>query len=209
MNDRGRGIGRLDHSCQTGAHPHRDRGLDLYETPPVAVDALLAVEMLPYRIWEPAAGRGAIVKVLRDAGHVVICSDMIHRDFPLDFERDFLKETKAPPRTELILTNPPYRLATEFVEHALTLCPRVVMLCRLGFLESKCRSGILDSGTLAAVHVFIERLPMMHRDGWARPRASSAIPFAWFIWDRNHQGPTTQDRISWRDSIRETAEGVS
>jgi hypothetical protein len=29
---------------------------------------LLAVEQLPHRIWEPAAGKGAIVKVLRDRG---------------------------------------------------------------------------------------------------------------------------------------------
>ena len=52
--------------------------------------------------------------------------------------------------------------------------PRVVMLLRLAFLESKRRSGILDGGQLARVHVFRNRLPMMHRAGWAGPKASSA-----------------------------------
>ena len=132
-----RGIGKLNHACQTGQHPHRDRGLDLYETPPVAIDALLRVETLPHYIWECAAGRGAIVRVLREAGHVVVASDVMHYDFPLDFEADFLKQTKAPPRIEAIVTNPSYRYATEFVEHALKLCPRVIMLCRLAFLESR------------------------------------------------------------------------
>jgi hypothetical protein len=61
----------LDHSCQVQRHPLAERGLDLYETPPVAVDALLRYEKLPHQIWEPAAGRGAIVRVLRDAGHAV------------------------------------------------------------------------------------------------------------------------------------------
>jgi hypothetical protein len=192
------GIGRLDHACQTGRHSFTERGNDCYSTPAVAVDALLTVESLPYRIWEPAAGHGHIVRVLRDAGHVVIASDVTHYDFPLDFEGDFLKQTRAPARIEMILTNPPYRRAADFVAHALTLCPRVIMLCRLAFLESECRSEILDAGTLAAVHVFRNRLPMMHRDGWAGPRASSAMPFAWFVWDRNHQGPTTLDRISWK-----------
>jgi hypothetical protein len=188
----------LNHSCQIGQHPLVERGNDCYSTPVVAVEALLTAESLPYRIWEPATGHGNIVRVLRNAGHVVIASDILHYTFPLDFEADFLKQMRAPASTELILTNPPYRRATEFVEHALTLCPRVIMLCRLAFLESECRSGILDSGTLAAVHVFRNRLPMMHRHGWAGPRASSAMPFAWFVWNRNHAGPTTLDRISWR-----------
>jgi hypothetical protein len=189
----------LDHSCQTGQHPFLDRGHDAYSTPPIAIEALLKVEALPYCIWEPAAGRGAIVRVLRDAGHMVTASDIIHYDFSLDFESDFFDQVRPPAGTELILTNPPYRLATEFVDHALMLCPRVIMLCRLAFLESERRYRILDTGTLAAVHVFKRRLPMMHREGWTGTRASSAMPFAWFVRDRNHVGPATVDRISWED----------
>ena len=59
----------LDHACQSGQHRHAERGVDLYETPACAVEALLAVENLPRAIWEPAAGRGAIANVLRDRGH--------------------------------------------------------------------------------------------------------------------------------------------
>jgi hypothetical protein len=44
----------------------------------------------------------------------------------------------------------------------------------------------------------IERLPMVHRDGWTGPHASSAIPFAWFVWQHDHNGPTTLRRILWR-----------
>ena len=65
----------LDHSCKS-ARLLSERGLDLYETPAVAVEALLRVEQIPQRIWEPAAGRGAIVNVLRRAGHEVIASDI-------------------------------------------------------------------------------------------------------------------------------------
>src|SRR5262249_60564735 len=66
----------LDHSCQVQRHAHAERGLDLYETPDVAVEALLRVEKIPQRIWEPAAGKGAIVRVLRGHGHAVIASDI-------------------------------------------------------------------------------------------------------------------------------------
>jgi hypothetical protein len=42
----------LDHSRQVQRHPLAERGHDLYETPDVAVEALLRVERLPHRIWE-------------------------------------------------------------------------------------------------------------------------------------------------------------
>jgi hypothetical protein len=94
-----------------------------------------------------------------------------------------------------IVTNPPYKLADQFVAHALTLCPRVIMLLRFSFMGSERRSPILANCGLARVHVFRKRLPMMHRHGWQGPRASSSIPFAWYVWDRDHHGKIELDRI--------------
>jgi hypothetical protein len=183
-----------------GRHALADRGDDLYETPACAVEALLRVERLPLRLWEPACGRGAIVDVLRAAGHQVIGSDLVNYGDPTHFyRRDFLME-KLPAGCECIITNPPYKLAEQFVEHAIDLCPHVVMLLRLAFLESERRTGILEGRGLARVCLFKRRLPMMHRDGWDGPRASSGIPFAWFVWDRSHSGPPTVHRISWSAS---------
>lgn len=188
----------LDHSAQAGRHSLSERGHDLYETPAVAVEALLRVERLPHRLWEPACGPGAIVRVLRAAGHEVIGSDLVDYGNPTHFSGlDFLTERKAPDGCELIITNPPYKLAGEFVAHALDICPRVIMLLRLAFLESERRRGILEDRGLARVHIFRRRLPMMHRDGWTGRKASSAIAFAWFVWDRDHTGLPTLNRISW------------
>jgi hypothetical protein len=51
------------------------------------------------------------------------------------------------------------------------------------------------------VHVFRNRLPMMHRSGRgivaAEKHNSSALAFAWFVWDREHKGPTELRRLSW------------
>ena len=86
----------LDHSCQVQRHPHAERGPDLYETPSCAVTTLLREETVPNKVWEPAAGRGAIVRVLRNAGHEVVASDKL--DYGgLDFMRDFLTRRKRPP----------------------------------------------------------------------------------------------------------------
>ena len=168
---------RLSHSTQSGAHPHAVRGLDCYSTPACMVEALLRVETLPNGLWEPAAGHGAIVDVLRGV------------------TLDFLAPPGMPDGAEAIITNPPYQIATAFARHALDLTSRVYLLCRLAFLESQRRSDILEHYGLARVLVFRSRLPMMHRHNWAIPRASSAIPFAWFCWDRNHCGPATIERI--------------
>jgi hypothetical protein len=191
----------LDHSCQVQRHPHAERGLDLYETPSVAVEALLRAEQLPHRIWEPACGRGAIVNVLRSAGHSVVATDIADYGVPITppgyWNRDFLLETSAPEGTEAIVTNPPYQHAEEFVAHALELAPMVVMLLRLAFMESERRCNILENRGLARIHCFRKRLPMMHRDGWEGRKANSGMAFAWFVWDCAHHGPTMIDRISW------------
>jgi hypothetical protein len=182
----------------TGRAPLAERGDDLYETPPEATQALLRAEILPAHLWEPAAGRGAIVNILRAAGHTVLASDLVDYGEPTHFaRRDFLMERKAPDGCEGIVTNPPYKLASQFAAHSLALCPKLYMLLRLAFLEGTGRTRILEGGSLARVHVFRNRLPRMHRDGWTGPTASSSIAFAWFVWDRAHTGPTELHRISW------------
>jgi hypothetical protein len=188
----------LDHSCQAGAHPHADRAHDLYATPPSAVEALLRVEKIPWRTWEPAAGRGGIARVLRAHAIEVVASDIALYDFELDFTGDFLTQDRAPPGVEALVTNPPYKLcgrSAPFVAHALDLVPHVFLLMRLSFLESASRSEILERRGLRTVHVFRNRLPMMHRDGWIENKATNAMPFCWMVWSRDYTGPTTLGRI--------------
>ena len=70
------------------------------------------------------------------------------------------------------------------------------------------RSDIIDRH-LVRVFPFRERPPFMHRwsrdaDGiwreWQGKKASSAMPFAWFIFERSPTVPgTSLQRLSWRD----------
>jgi len=189
----------LDHSCQVQRHPLAERGFDCYSTPAVAVEALLRVEKLPRYLWEPAAGRGNIVNVLRKAGHEVLASDLIDYGDPTHHAgRAFLLERKLPPGCECIITNPPFKIVEAFTRHALKLAPpMLVLLLRLAFLESERRCDILEGTGLARVHVFRKRLPMMHRSNWTGPKANSGMAFAFFVWERGYTGPTVVDRISW------------
>ena len=106
-------------------------------------------------------------------------------------------ERKAPDGCEGVVMNAPFKLAAEFIAHALDLSPLVIALARLAFMESERRTPILEGRGLARIHVFRRRLPMMHRHGWEGRKANSAMAFGWFVWDRSHMGPTTIDRISW------------
>jgi hypothetical protein len=160
----------------------------MYPTPPPAVEALLQHEPIPAVVWEPCCGTCSIVKVLRANGRHVVATDLIDYGVPEQdaAPRDFLRERAVPPGVEMILTNPPFEISEKIVEHALALCPRVVMLLPCSWLESQKRTSLLESGQLARVHVFRNRLPMMHRLGHDGSRNSNMRAFAWFVWDRNH-----------------------
>src|ERR1700756_3326486 len=93
------------------AHPVKERGNDLYETPDVAVTALLNVENLPEVIWEPACGPGLIVRMLRATGRQVYATALVDYNSP-DQDCagwDFMMETQLPLGVQAIVTNPPFK----------------------------------------------------------------------------------------------------
>lgn len=177
----------LDLATGSARAPLSERGADFYATPPCAVRALLAVEPIPLTCWEPACGDGAIVSILRDSGRAVIATDLNDWGCPDSKSGiDFLMEREAPAGVPAIVTNPPFKLAEEFVEHAIKLAPEVYMLMRLAFLEGLRwrQKGFQDH--LSRVWVFAPRLPFMHRHGYDGPKNSnSGMPFAWFVFHRD------------------------
>jgi hypothetical protein len=189
----------LDHSTQSGRHSYAERGNDCYPTTPGATRALLQAEPVPHFAWDPACGTGNITAELRAAGHEVVATDIADYGIPITapsyYGVDFLLEQQAPARCEAIVCNPPYKLAPQFVRHALTLVPFTAMLLRLAFLESASRADILEGGQLAHVLVFRRRLPMMHRHNWTGNRASNSMCFAWFVWRRDWCGNPEIKRI--------------
>ena len=167
--------------------PLSQRGADLYETPPCAVRALLAVEPVPLTCWEPTCGPGAIVKILRNSGRAVIATDLNDWGCP-DSKAgiDFLMEREAPASVPAIVTNPPFSLAEEFVEHAIKLAHEVYILLRLAFLEGMRWKKKCFENHLASQWVFAPRLPFMHRHGYEGPKNSnSGMPFAWYVFHRD------------------------
>jgi len=172
--------------------PDREKD-DYYPTPPAAISALLAVERFDGRILEPCCGDGAISRVLEEAGYEVHSTDLIDRGYGVG-GLDFLSPAYPATGCENIVTNPPYRLALEFVEKSLSLTSgKVAMLLRLAFLETERRRKLFERTPLARVHVFSRRITM-HPAGIPRNQGKGMIAFAWFVWDHRHLGAPT---VNW------------
>lgn len=138
---------------------------DYYATDPIAIDKLLKVEKPFKHIYECAAGEGHLAQRLKDNGYTVTTSDIIERNYKLDFVQDFLKmSTSGLGSNEEydILTNPPYKYAKEFVLKALSMIKenrKVYMFLKLTFLEGKARyKELFSKYPPKSVYVFSERV---------------------------------------------------
>lgn len=173
----------------------RRQGLDLHQTPEVAVTALLFKEQVPLRCWDPSCGPGSIVRALSASGRDCFGSDIAKHEGFRQF--NFFRAKRA--NSDCIVMNPPYRLATEFIHHALDLAPEVYALLRLNWFSAVRPRHPHLYDRLARVHCFAPRLPMMHRDGWTGPKATSQFDHAWFCWQpKPPMYGTVIDRVNWR-----------
>jgi methylase of polypeptide subunit release factors len=162
---------------------------DLYETPEWVTEALLPhLPTRPLEIWEPACGSGKMSRVLGRSPHKVIATD-IHD--PEGIAINFLdcpKPVAGP--FDAIVTNPPYELATEFIDQALKLQRQtdgrfVAMLLRTDFDHAKTRSRLF-----AGCPAFAKKVVLTKRIKWFEDsKGQPSFNHAWFIWDYDHCGP--------------------
>jgi hypothetical protein len=150
---------------QQSRHSAADRGDEAYFTPAAAVYSLLALEgeHLPRRIWEPAAGDGAISRILLAAGYDVVSTDLC--DYGWDGCHSGVDYLKAPAiqNIEAIITNAPFSLTLAFARKALREVSYVALLQRLSWLESEERLPFFRAHGPTRIWISSRRLPMMHR----------------------------------------------
>lgn len=105
---------------------------DFYATSPKAIDELFKVIDKPTEVWECACGAGHLSKRMEQLGSKVISTDLIDRGYG-EGGIDFLNESKL--KAPVIITNPPYKYAKEFVLHSIELgAETVCMFLKLTFL---------------------------------------------------------------------------
>ena len=157
---------------------------DFYPTPPEGTRALLSVETFTGPIWEPACGAGHLSKELEAAGYDVVSTDLVDRGYG-EAGVDFLMEWQG--RAPNIVTNPPFKLAEQFVERALALATgKICMLARIQFLEGAQRRTLFQKNPPRRVWVFSKRLTMTAND--TAEAKGGMLTFAWFVWESGYAG---------------------
>lgn len=161
---------------------------DFYATPVDVVTNLLNNYDLPKgNILEPSAGNGNVIKALRDKGiqnnitaieireeeenNLNILSDKVIIDNFLDWNPD--KDYAV------IIGNPPYSIAREFIEKCFEIANEntvIIMLLRTAFLESKSRFEFWQEHPVTELYVLSKR-PSFTGKG------TDATSYSWFIWD--------------------------
>lgn len=187
----------INGSSLAGMSPTRQRkDNDFYATPEWATEAILKEIWLDGSILEPAAGQGHIAKVLKETypQSEIVCTDLIQREekfgIPITGGIDFLHHDYGR-KFDNVITNPPFTLAQEFIEKALSIAnDRVVIFAKIQFLEGEKRKSLFDNKALKYVYVFRKRVTPLPNgsafDENGKPWASTMC-FAWFVFEKGNR----------------------
>lgn len=166
------------------------RESDFYKTPYDAVEKVLDALGGFYgnEFLECCAGDGVIVRALRRNFEEINISAIEIREEEksrllyagadaVDIA-DF-RQWKPDGKIDVIITNPPYSIAQEIIEHCFEIAPEaeIIMLLRLAFLESKKRKSFWGKHPVTQIYVLSER-PSFTGKG------TDATAYAWFVWSK-------------------------
>lgn len=163
--------------------------LDDFPTPPWATRAfcehVLADEIQPHHsVWEPACNRGYMAKPLKEYFGRVLASDVhLYDGMKQSQIFDFLMPGEPLfSDVDWIITNPPFRLAAQFIQRGLEIATvGVAVIVRTAFIESVGRYNDIYRDNPPTIIAFSsERIPMVK--GRYDPKASTATSYSWLIW---------------------------
>ena len=167
---------------------------DDYATDPKAAEWLLELELELDNIWECACGEGHLAKVFDKAGKLQFATDLIDRGYGKT--KDFLSIDTSIKYNGDIVSNPPYKFAEQFVRKAVDTVAdghKVCMFLKLTFLESKSRKQLFEQYPPKTIWVSSSRINCA-KNGDFDKYPSSAVAYAWYIWEKGYTGDTV---VKW------------
>jgi len=188
--------------------------LEDFPTPPWATRALCEFligeghELASMSCAEPAANRGHMVRPLLESFGCVLASDV--HDYGAGFTvRDYLfGPTSQFDPVHWTITNPPFRLAEQFIARALELSRvGVAMFVRSAFLEGIGRfERLYREMPPTDVLQFTERV-VLHK-GRLAPEGSTATAYCWLVWQKDRED-ASWSALSWIPPCRKLLERPS
>jgi len=124
-------------------------------------------------------------------------------DYSFGVVADFLKSKHADDSFDWVITNPPFRLAEEFVNRATKIARRgIAILTRTVFIESVGRyERMFKNNPPSRFAQFTERVPMVK--GRVDKKASTATGYAWLVWEKDNIG---MPQLAWIPPSRKSLE---
>lgn len=173
-------------------HTEEEREVnDYYATDPAAAEMLLELETFAHYILEPSCGEGHLARVFTEKGYDVKATDLIDRGY--GEIQDFFDIKQF---TGDIITNPPYSLAKEFIQHSLAIIPdsnKVAMFLKVQFMEGKGRKQMFLDHPPKTIWVSSSRINCAKNGDFTALRKSggSAVAYAWYVWEKGFKGTTS------------------
>ena len=173
---------------------------DYYATPYESTRALLDIEKFEGDFIEPCVGGGHIVEILKEyyPNSKIIGVDLVDRGYKDTIVSNYFDYTFNGDFN--VVTNPPYSLAQEFLEHSMEQIQegkKVAMFLKIQFLEGNKRKELFKKYPPKIIHVFSKRQNPWRNgsnvDEKGKPW-SSTMCFAWFVWEKGYKG---QSIINW------------
>ena len=167
---------------------------DFYATPIDVIENFMKyIDLNKYgnKILDPGAGNGNISTVIKKMYRWKNVTALEIREEEREKLKTFCNnviidnflEISNLEKYDIIIGNPPYSLAREFVEKSLELLSEngiLVFLLRTSFLESKSRYEFWQKNPLSELYVLSKR-PSFTGKG------TDSASYAWFIWDKSNK----------------------
>lgn len=171
---------------------------DLYTTPVEALDAIWPYMekdiILANNVLEPCSGMHDITKYLTSRGALVFTNELYPVDgFRYDTVEDFLSDNNSCGAYSMLVSNPPYNKASEFILKGFEHAPVQWHFLRLSFLEGQKRfEELFNLGKLSDVYIFTYRVSCPK--GIDREKTANSVCYAWYRFDKYYCG---QPKLHW------------
>lgn len=162
------------------------KAADFYPTPYDVTESLIPVikALIPEggKIWEPACGDMDMSRVLEFHGFEVTSTDLRETGQGvggIDFLNDNMETAYGwIPDCDMIVTNPPFNLAAQFIEKALSYTPNVAMLLKIDYWSAISRLPLFDKHRPALF------LPLTFRPAFLKKERGNSplMNVAWVVW---------------------------
>lgn len=167
---------------------------DFYSTPEETTQAIIDALQLPKsaKIFDPCCGDGKLLRIFTANGyHRTEGCDIRHTGYGHGGV-DYLPTEFIGEKPDVICMNPPFSLATEFIEKALKEAPIVAVLLKADFFNAQDRLALGGSTPPTHQYPLTWRPKFLEQERGKNPLMNCT----WFVWRKDARG------VFWRQLVR-------